>query len=172
MVAEHEKALLRYATRLLNDAAAAEDVVQNVFIKLFRRGPSAIPPPEQIKCWLFRVTHNEAIDHLRREQRLRMLHERHLESQTDERAGAGCADMSLDEKRELVLQLLGRLRPRERQVLLLRLDSGLSYEEIAAATGRSVGNVGNLLHHAVKNMARLLADRGALGRTRNLEHAR
>ncbi len=171
IVAEHEKALLRYAARLLNDSTAAQDVVQNAFIKLFRRGAGSMPPKDQIKCWLFRVTHNEAIDHLRRELRLRILHQKHLDSQTVEQTDGSGDDMTLEEKRELVLKLVARLHPRERQVLLLRLDNGLSYQEIAAATGRSVGSVGNLLHHAVKKMSRLMIRHGVIRRLPNVENA-
>ena len=76
IMAEHESALLRYATRILNNASAAEDVVQGVFVKLFRAWKEGMKPSDQLKSWLYRVTHNEAIDHLRKESRLQALHEK------------------------------------------------------------------------------------------------
>ena len=66
VVAEHETALLRYAARILNNPTTAQDVVQNVFIKLFRAWPKGMKPSKQLKGWLYRVTHNEAVDHIRR----------------------------------------------------------------------------------------------------------
>lgn len=161
IVAEYEKGLLRYAARVLKDPMAAEDVVQNVFIKFFQRRPIAIGSPSALKSWLFRVVHNEAIDYLRREARLRLLHEKNASLRSEEELCDG-RSMTEEEKRELVMRLIDRLHPREKQVLLLRLDNGLSYEEIAAATGRSVGNVGNILHHAVKKLSDMLARSGAI----------
>ena len=57
----------------------------------------------------------------------------------------------------MVLTELRRLHEREQQVVLLRLQEGLSYKEIAEVTGRTEGNVGNILHHAVKKLSKRLA---------------
>jgi RNA polymerase sigma-70 factor (ECF subfamily) len=59
-------------------------------------------------------------------------------------------DTGLDEREELVLSCLPALSPLQRQVVLLRLQQGLSYEDIALIVGEKVSYVGNLLHHAVK----------------------
>lgn len=155
VVAEHEAGLLRYATRILNNPFEAQDVVQNVFIRFFRNWDTA-EPPDNLRAWLYRATHNEAVDHIRRESRRRELHEREGEERQREETPGGAATMTPEEKRERVLELLCRLDPREQQVILLRLDQGLSYEEISRVTGRSEGNVGNILHHAVKKLSRLL----------------
>ena len=156
IVAEHETALLRYATRIVGNSWTAQDVVQNVFIKLFQQWQPGTPRGAPLKAWLYRVTHNEAIDHLRHESRLRLLHEK----QAQEEAcadGTNCgADEDAEEKRERVLGCLRRLHPREQQVVLLRLEEGLSYREIGAITGRTEGNVGNILHHAVRKLANRL----------------
>ncbi len=149
IVSEHESALLRYAARIVVDPTAAQDVVQNVFIKLFRGWRAGTHPGTALKGWLFRVTHNEAVDHIRRESRLKLLHER----QADERAGfVGLAAEGDDGRRERVLACVRQLAPLEQQILLLRLDQGLSYKEISEITGRSEGNVGKVLHYAVKKV--------------------
>lgn len=153
VVSLHEEALLAYATRILNNAAAAQDVVQNAFIKLFQHWRDGMRPSRHMKTWLYRVTHNEAVDYIRRESRLRLLHKKHAEERT-----ADCPDglhcpAPRDDRLATVLENVHRLHPRERQVLLLRLEQGLSYQEIAEVTGRSEGNVGNILHHAVKKLS-------------------
>jgi len=159
VVAEHEGGLLRYAARLLNCRSAAEDVVQSVFIKLFQAWTEGLRPSEHLKAWLYRVTHNEAVDHIRRESRLQDLHARHaVEQPAACPDGVNCAGP--DEKRQEVLLHLGKLEPREQQVLLLRLEEGLSYKEIADVTGRTIGNVGNILHHAVQKLAVSLKQAG------------
>lgn len=157
VMAQHETLLLRYAARIVRDSAAAEDVVQNVFIKLFRSWNGAASPTANLRGWLYRATHNEAVDHVRREVRLRLLHER----QADEPAATTAAPLpvhALEERDRLALVLkhLGRLDPPEQQVLLLRLQEGLSYRDIAEITGRTEGNVGNILHHAVKKIAKVM----------------
>ena len=160
VVAEHETALLRYATRFVNDATAAQDVVQNVFIKLFRSWPPGMKPSKQLTSWLYRVTHNEAIDHIRRESRLHLLHEKQAAETPEACADGVNCPPSDEEKKAMVLSLLRRLHPREQQVVLLRLDEGLSYKEISEITGRTEGNVGNILHHAVKKLAEGMRGRG------------
>jgi len=160
IVAEHETALLRYATRILNNPYTAQDVVQNTFIKLFKHWQEGMKPSENLKGWLFRVTHNEAVDHIRRESRLRTLHEKHAE---EERAacpdGQNCPGKNEDRK-QLVLRYVRKLSDREQQVMILRLEEGLSYREISAITGRTEGNVGNILHHAVRKLSERLKEAG------------
>ena len=145
--------LLRYATRLLNNAELAKDAVQNTLIKLARRVPPASAPTDEVRNWLFRVTHNEAIDLIRKEERKRRLHDSYATERNRETSGGLLFDTGADERETLVLDCLHVLTPLQRQVVLLRLQQGLSYEEIAAVTGEKSGYVGNLLHHAVKALA-------------------
>lgn len=150
---EYEGPLLRYAARILhNDATSAQDVVQNVFLKLFKQWQPGTRPDKRLKGWLFRVTHNEAVDYIRGESRRRDLYDRQGHEATACPDGVHC-DNSEEERKAVVLGLLEKLHPREQQVVLLRLQQGLSYDEIAGITGRSRGNVGNILHHAVKKLA-------------------
>jgi RNA polymerase sigma-70 factor (ECF subfamily) len=161
IMAEHETALLRYATRIVNSSATAQDVVQNVFIRLFQTWQENTRPSRHLKGWLYRVTHNEAVDAVRRETRRRGLHERHAEQQKAECPdGVHCGDPTVEQRR-LVLENVRRLDEPEQQVLLLRLEEGLSYAEIAEITGRTEGNVGNILHHAVKKMTLWLTPKPA-----------
>jgi RNA polymerase sigma-70 factor (ECF subfamily) len=163
IMAEHEGALLRYAARILNNADTAQDVVQNVFIKLFRGGTPPALGADQLKSWLYRVTHNEAVDHIRRESRLQLLHTRQAEEAPPECPdGRHCPGSREEERRALVLQHLRRLDDREQQVLLLRLEEGLSYRAISDVTGRTEGNVGNILHHAVRKLSESLRRAGCI----------
>ncbi len=154
IVTEHEEAMLRYATRLLRCPHLAQDAVQNVFIRLFRSWQDGWTPSERMRAWLFRATHNEAVDLIRKESRRRDLHGKAAREQTEACAdGIHCQETD-ETRRQRVLESLGRLHPREQQVVLLRLEDGLSYAEIARITGRSEGNVGNILHHAVVKLSR------------------
>jgi RNA polymerase sigma-70 factor (ECF subfamily) len=153
-VREWQQPLLRYATRLLRNGTLAQDAVQGAFIKLVRQwGPSQRAGPH-LRQWLFRVTHNEAVDLIRAEEARRRVHERSAQdapaAYTDGPASAG------EERRELVLAALHVLTPGERQVVLLRLQQGMSYDEIAAVTRRPRSTVGVMLHQAVAKLSEKL----------------
>jgi RNA polymerase sigma-70 factor (ECF subfamily) len=160
IVAQYETPLLRYAGRILNNPVLAQDIVQNVFVKLFKAWQPGTRPSAQLKGWLYRVTHNEAVDHIRRETRLKDMHMEHAGENS-----AACADglncsMSDDDKMKLALRFIAKLPLRDQQVLLLRLQEGLPYKDIARITGRTTGNVGNILHHAVKRLSAELKQAG------------
>ena len=150
VVTEYETPLLRYASRILSNHAAAQDVVQNVFIKLVRAWEDGTRPSVHLKSWLYRVTHNEAVDHIRQESKRSLLH---IEQSEDPALGSTEEEKKPDDRMALVLKQLHTLHPRERQIVLLRLEEGLSYTEISAITGRTEGNVGNILHHAIRKLA-------------------
>ena len=154
IVSEYEEALLRYASRILQNPFSAQDVVQNVFIQLCRKWKQGLQPSAHLKNWLYRVTHNEAVDHIRRESRRQKLHEKAAE--TFEEVTGEAEDPGV-ERRARVLDALKRLHPREQQVVLLRLEEGLSYAQISEITGRTQGNVGNILHHAIVKLSGSLA---------------
>ena len=147
VVREYQQPLLRYATRLLRNPTLAQDAVQGVFIKLFRQwGPAQRATPE-LRHWLFRVTHNEAVDLIRAEEARRKAHAGSVEN-------VGSVEhQSSEERYELVLATLHVLTSGERQVVLLRLQQGMSYDEIATVTKRPRNTVGVMLHQAVKKLS-------------------
>lgn len=150
----YESALLRYVSGLIRDTHAARDVTQKVFIKYFARASAQNLPPERLRQWLYRVAHNEAIDHIRRESRVRRLHES-MESEPDFQLSTAQAE-AFGDKMAMVFSCIHRLLPSEQQVLLLRFQEGLSYEEISRITSRSQGNIGCLLHHALRKLAKII----------------
>ena len=148
-VAAFHAPLLRYAARLLNNVTLAQDAVQNAWVKLARREPPVRDATDEVRNWLFRVVHNEAVDLVRAEARRSRLHA----SYAAEQGEAAPPDAGADEREALVLACLPTLPPLQRQVVLLRLQQGLSYSDIAEVVGETSGYVGNLLHHAVKTLA-------------------
>ena len=145
--------LLRYAARLLNNATLAQDVVQNTLIKLVRRVPPAEAPTDEVRNWLFKVAHNEAVDLIRSEERKKRLLETYAHQLDCETDGGLCFDTGANDREQRVLACLAVLSPLQKQVILLRLQQGLSYEQIGEIVGEKSGYVGNLLHHAVKALA-------------------
>jgi DNA-directed RNA polymerase specialized sigma24 family protein len=70
-----------------------------------------------------------------------------------ETSGGLYEDPRPDGRTATVLKCLGALNPAQRQVVLLRMQQGMSYAEISAVTGQSTGYVGNLLHTAVLKLS-------------------
>lgn len=158
VIVQQERPLLRYAARITRNQAAAQDVVQTVLIRLCRHWSRLAVTPERIVPWLYRTTHNAAVDLIRREERLRRATEAMIQEAPSPNPGVPV----VDERRQCVESELARLPPSEREVLWLRLDAGLSYRQIAEITGRTVGTVGCLLHNAVRRIAAALNARGEL----------
>ena len=152
---QYQSALLRYATRVLNSEDAAQDVVQEAFIRLHGNMEKIARRGVQLKGWLFRTTHNVAVDYIRKESRRRLLHQNQAEELEPQEVGT-------DDRQALVLQHLGVLKPKEREVLVLRLQEGMSYKEIAEILKRSEGYVGTLIHTATKKLTQSLRQAGVV----------
>lgn len=153
--------LYRLALRMTGDGGEAEDVVQEVIISGWQRKEEIIRldnPP----AWLLRMTHNRAIDRLR-SRRTRALNE------TAAAAGDRCertphriaesAD-TLDH----IHRLIGRLPTDQRTVLQLREVEGMSYREIAEATGLSMDRVKVYLHRGRNQLRQWLINENIVER--------
>lgn len=160
VVRDFEGPLVGYVTKILRDPDAARDVVQDTFLKFHKHWIEPGKICDEPSGWLYRVAHNRAVDHIRKESRLRDLHERNaVAERLADRAGE---TKERNEKMALALDLVNELPDNEREVIVLRLRDGLSYREISERTGRSEGNVGCLLHHAVKHLSDQLRRKGII----------
>ena len=162
LMSQYQTALLRYAARVLNNADAAQDVVQEAFIRLHENWGKIAKRRVPIKGWLFRTTHNAAVDYIRKESRLRSLHERQSSENGCSAATPADDQRDREERHELVLRHLNALRPKEREVLVLRLQEEMSYKEIAAVIHRSEGYVGSLIHTATRKLTQSLRQAGVV----------
>jgi RNA polymerase sigma-70 factor (ECF subfamily) len=154
----YQHVLLRYATRVLKNEDAAQDVVQEAFIRLHENWNKVMVQGVPLKGWLFRTTHNASVDYIRKESRLRLLHERQAKA-PDLRSGG---ESDCNERQTLVLQHLNALSSREREVLVLRMQEGMSYRQIADVLKRSEGYVGTLIHTATKKLTQSLRKAGVV----------
>ncbi|MGA0332942.1 MAG: RNA polymerase sigma factor [Kiritimatiellia bacterium] len=144
----HAPSLLRYAERLVRNPHSAQDVVQQVFVSYCRLPTDSLPAEGARKTWLYRAVHHQAVDLIRAEQRRKKLHEAHSSQQLPAQSAG-----DRGERKQLIREQLHRLKDQEKQVLLLRLEEGLSYREISEVTGLKEGHIGYLLHQAVRNLA-------------------
>ena len=140
-------AVVRFLYRKVWDADRAEDLAQEVFMRLFQHRP------EKPRAWVFAVAANLARD----EARAAIRRKKHLTLLTHDPAPAPSRIQMPDEVVEHDEQLaavqdaLAVLSDRDREVLLL-WDAGMSYPEIAQQTGLAVGAVGTTLARARRRL--------------------
>jgi RNA polymerase sigma factor (sigma-70 family) len=140
----HYPAVCRQLTCLLGSRAAAEDVAQEAFIKLYQAPPRE---PSNLGGWLARVATNMAYNHLRSESSRRR-REAGFQHQPSGAAEAGPEEALVrDETVAITRQVLELLPERDRVCLLLKF-SGMNYADIARATGVKESSVGTLLARA------------------------
>jgi RNA polymerase sigma-70 factor (ECF subfamily) len=160
MMSHYESSLLRYASRLVHQHDAAQNIVQDTFIRLFRKWDEALVPCPKLTNWLYRVTHNCAIDYLRRESRMRFLHTRHATEQEPTVAPDCGKGSALTDEAEEAMRALRTLSLREQQLVILKVFEEKSYQEISEISGLTAGNVGYILHHAMRKMAAAMKQHG------------
>ena len=130
---EHFARMVRMIRRVLRCDVEAEEICAEAFLKLYRMGPRGIAEGTA-GAWLYRVATRSAIDQLRRHKRRGF--EEQLDAGTDIADGLEGDPLSRLVREERIAEVrfaLARLKVEKAQVLLLR-HSGLSYQEIAAAT--------------------------------------
>jgi RNA polymerase sigma-70 factor (ECF subfamily) len=140
--------VLAYATTLLRDPAAAEEVCAVAFERACRKRASWRPERGAPRAWLFGIARNAALDELRRRSRSAALaaEPEDLDAATPDEA----ADAAL--RRAAVRAALARLTPRDRELIALKFHAGLDNAELAAVLGVSPSNAGTLLHRAMTKL--------------------
>jgi RNA polymerase sigma-70 factor (ECF subfamily) len=148
-----ESPLLRFAYGLVGQRETAEDLVQDVFLKLHAHWDDVVNP----RAWLFKSIRNLALNHIRDHKR-----ETSLENSDEIQNDSSDPDQMLGQLEAIgTLQLLvSELDPDERRLIALKYHENLKYDQISQRTGLSVGNVGYKLHHALKSLADSLRNLG------------
>ncbi len=161
-----ESPLLSYALRLVGDRAQAEDIVQDAFMKLHAQFCEIHEP----RRWLYRTVLNLSLNHRRKSDRLQTLSGEASDSSGGTSSDSETTDTApLPDEQIIRWEGIGLVRlsvsaldERSREVIRLKFDEDLSYQQISERTGLSSGHVGYLLHHALKALAIELARAGLL----------
>jgi RNA polymerase sigma factor (sigma-70 family) len=151
----HHRAVFRTARAMLRDSAAAEDVTQEVFLRLYKNMDTT-PGEDLLRAWLLRVTINVARNTLRGQNRSTAREDRYAVQET---AKSNWFAVAPDEDYERRLEIeetrrtLDRIKEPMRSCLLLK-QQGLSYKEIATTLQINENNVGSLIARARKEFIR------------------
>jgi RNA polymerase sigma-70 factor, ECF subfamily len=151
----HAEALRRYAQRIVRSRDVAEDVVQDVFLRLWRVW-DRVELGAGTRAYLYITTRSRALNHLKREQRERRRREmafpRGIVADEPALPAEGEANVEADEIVRAIERVLAMMPPRQREVARLRLRGQLTAAEIAARLGISPRTVEIHLGRATKAM--------------------
>lgn len=158
LVARHAERALRLALRVLGDAAEAEDVAQDAFLRAWQAAPRFDPDRARFTTWLHRIVLNLAIDRARRRGRLPSAGLDAVQDLPDPAEGPETR-LAEAEGREALAAALDALPPRQRAAIALAYEEGLSGAAAAEALSVSERALEGLLRRA-RQMLRSRLDPG------------
>jgi RNA polymerase sigma factor (sigma-70 family) len=145
----YHQPLYRFCLAIVGNPEDAQDALQSTMVKVMR----ALPGEErqiELKPWLYRIAHNEAIDLLRRRRETRQL------DAEQAAPGYGLAeDVATRERLRRLLADLRELPERQRETLVMRELAGLEFEEIGAALGTSDAVARQTLYEARQSLRQM-----------------
>lgn len=155
LVQRHLPMILRCAERITGSAAEADDIAQEVAIRMWRKAPDwSTKTYGQLTTWLYRVTTNLSIDHKRKKITLPLTAA--LNAPSKEQTGLERAEQSSTS--QLVRQALDRLPDKQRLVVILTYYEHLSVIEAAQVLETTPGAVSALLHRGRKTLKQTLGE--------------
>jgi RNA polymerase sigma-70 factor (ECF subfamily) len=155
----HGRWLRTVALARVGEAAAADDVLQEVSMTAIEKGHQ-LRDPTRVAGWLYRLAVVAALQYRRRQGRRRKLLDRYADRQPSTDGAAREADpldwLLADERKAMVRQALAMLRPRDAEIMLLKYSEDWSYQQLAEHLGLGVSAVEARLHRARQKMRQAL----------------
>jgi RNA polymerase sigma factor (sigma-70 family) len=158
LVARHQERVYWAARRILGSHEDADDLVQEVFLKVYRkirtfRGNS------EFFTWLYRITVNAALNASRKKRVVEFFH---IDALHDPAAGEEQDPLGLlvrEEQQSLFDRAIAGLPAKQKAVFMMRYNDGMKFDRIAETLGRSVGGVKSNYFHALRKIDRYLKER-------------
>jgi RNA polymerase sigma-70 factor (ECF subfamily) len=144
-----------YVASMLRDRSAAEEVTAQAFERAYRKRATYRQGRGSPEAWLFGIARHAALDELRRLKRRAP-----LEADPEDLSAIAPEDHADGiVRRETVRAALATLEPRDRDLVALKFQAGLSNAEIARVLATSESNVGTKLHRTMEKLRRACNDR-------------
>ncbi len=161
LFARYTPRVLTFLTRLVRDRARAEELTQDVFVRIYNAA-GRYEAKARFSTWIFGIAHNLALNELARAHRRHEQTAAHIEELSPADPAPG-ADEKLEgeQLRRRLEPALAKLPERQRAALLLRSEQGLGYEEIAQSLDTSVSSVKSLIHRARETLLEELGVEGS-----------
>jgi RNA polymerase sigma factor (sigma-70 family) len=151
LVARYQEKVYWIARRFVNNHDQADDIVQEVFIKVFNalkdfRGQSGV------YTWLYRITVNVALNFLRKQRIRDFIRIDEFFETADDESERPDAKFEKDEQQKLIEEAIAKLPEKQKAVFILRYHEELTYEEISLILKTSIGGLKANYFHAVKKI--------------------
>ena len=156
LVREHSEKLWWHVRRMVGSQEDADDLLQDIYLKIWNALPS-FRGDANPGTWAWRIATNETLNWLRREKVRAALRFSSVDAEMERRIQADPYFNGTAAQREL-FKAVARLPQKQRQVFVMRWWDELSYEEISAITGTSVGALKASYHIAQQKLKLNLAD--------------
>ncbi|MDZ7721843.1 MAG: sigma-70 family RNA polymerase sigma factor [candidate division KSB1 bacterium] len=163
LVQRYNRPLTGYLRRMITDRIAADDLFQETFLKVVKALPR-YREDGKFSSWLFGIANHVAIDYLRKQKRIKS----HMKTDTIEKndeepveyedVNSPLPDQEFDrsELKTLLKQAVGKLPVEQKQVLLLRQYSGMSFKEIAEKVNCPLNTVLGRMRYALINLKKIM----------------
>jgi RNA polymerase sigma-70 factor, ECF subfamily len=134
------RAAFSLAYRVMGERQAAEDLVQDAFLKLWRSATSYRPERGSVRTWLLSIVRNRGIDQLRAHASRRRMQDRIEASAPRSQPSEAFAETWRNSQRDRVRDALNTLPPEQLKVLELAYFSGYTHVQVSELLGRAFGN--------------------------------
>ncbi len=167
LVRRYQRPITGYVFRIVGEYEAALDVTQEVFIKVYN-SLAKYSSEYKFSTWLYRIAHNAAVDHLRRNSVPQQSLEAEnadgtFELQLESRLASPEQNHERSQWRSEIEVVVELLPAAYKELIVLRHGQDMSYDEIAEVTGLPLGTVKNRLFRAREMMRNIFTERGWTG---------
>ena len=155
LVRQYQRRLYAFIRRMVTDHDEAQDVLQNTFLKAWS-GLDTFREEAQLYSWLYRIAHNECLNHLRG-LRNKFFVSSDLVIERLSTTMDSSEHFSGDAIQRRLQHAVMRLPDKQRAVFIMKYFEGMKYEDMSTATGTSVGALKSSYHIAVKKIEQWLS---------------
>jgi RNA polymerase sigma-70 factor (ECF subfamily) len=156
LYSRYHKSVFNYTLQLVRDNAAAEDILQEVFLAVWQ-GADGFRQHSSVKTWIFRIAHNQAVSWIRKQNRIVTKSDNQTEVSADPEES-----IMLNWRADEVRSAIDKLSPIHRATVELAFVHDLSYTEIGEVLDCPVGTVKSRMSNATKHLSRILKNRSGL----------
>jgi RNA polymerase sigma-70 factor (ECF subfamily) len=156
----HGRSAYSLAYRMMGDRQAAEDLVQDSFIKVWRSAKSYRAERGSVRTWILSITHNRGIDHLRSTARRRRTQDRVERTAETAQQSEAFAETWRNSQRDQIRQALRTLPEEQLKILELAYYSGYTHAEIAEMLDIPLGTVKGRMRLGMKKIKSFFDSQG------------
>ncbi|HID54109.1 MAG TPA: sigma-70 family RNA polymerase sigma factor [Anaerolineae bacterium] len=152
----HLNAVYRYIYFRVNDVQDAEDLTEQVFLKVWEALPGYKQMGKPLRSWIYRIAHNSVMDFYRRKQQSEKIT---AEALAWENESVNVLDEIIEvEEAHLLARAINELPDEQQELVILRFIEGLNHEQVADILQKSNGACRTIQYRALAKLNRLLSD--------------